>query len=89
MAERIRAAVAALAIPHAASSAGPVVSLSIGVASCQPHLADQGKDQGQALSAPVETAAKGGFHLARKLFDRADQALYAAKTAGRNQVCLG
>ncbi len=37
----------------------------------------------------MDTVAKGGFHLARELFDRADQALYAAKTAGRDQVCLG
>lgn len=66
-----------------------MVSLSVGVASCQLHLTDQGKDQDQTPSTPVDIAAKGGFHLARELFDRADQALYAAKTAGRDQVCLG
>ena len=34
--ERLRAAVAALAIPHSASSAGPIVSLSLGAATMRP-----------------------------------------------------
>jgi len=87
LAERIRATVAALGIPHAASSAGPVVSLSIGVAGCHP-----GRAEGEEPSAPVPAGTpepESGFHLAKKLFDRADQALYAAKSAGRNRVCSG
>jgi len=36
--ERLRAAVAALAIPHNASSAGPIVSLSLGAATTHPVL---------------------------------------------------
>ena len=79
VAERIRAAIEALASPHAASSAGDIITLSIGGASCQPHLLDQGKDQGQEISAPMGTAPQGEFYLARELFEQADQALYAAK----------
>ena len=76
LAERIRATVVALAIPHAASSPGPVVSLSIGVAECHP-----GRPLAAAPSAgtaPTPAARDFGIHLAKQLFDRADQALYAA-----------
>jgi len=36
MAERLRAACEALAIPHLASPVSPVVTISLGVASCVP-----------------------------------------------------
>lgn len=61
-ADRLRRAVEALAIPHI-TTAG-VVTVSVGVAACQPSPA----------VSPSE------------LFVAADQALYAAKRAGRNAV---
>lgn len=39
MAERLRAAILALAIPHAGNSAGPVVSISVGAAALFPPMA--------------------------------------------------
>jgi len=44
VAERIRSALAALALPHAFSSAGPVVSLSLGVATAVPTHDLTGQD---------------------------------------------
>ncbi len=64
VAERIRAAVEALSIPHAGSPAG-CVTISLGLAACVPQDQDGG------------TVA---------LVKAADQALYAAKAGGRNQV---
>ena len=63
IAEKIRAAVEALAIRHVASS-HHVLTVSIGVATMQ----------GEA------------FSTSRGLVEAADQALYAAKDAGRNRV---
>jgi diguanylate cyclase (GGDEF)-like protein len=63
-AERLRSAIVGLAIPHAHSTAGPVVTASIGAA----------------------TLAPGQKSSAHRLLDLADQALYAAKKAGRNRV---
>ena len=64
-AQDLRAAVEALALPHPGSSAGPVVTISVGVA---------------CMQAGADTDPAG-------LVAAADAALYAAKRAGRNQVC--
>lgn len=64
VAERIRAAVARLAIPHANSGAAPFVTVSIGTVTV---AADQ-------LATP------------ECVVELADQALYVAKTNGRNRV---
>lgn len=63
-AERLRRAVAALAIPHAGSTTAGHVTLCVGVA---------------VLEGP-------GFEQFDTLLDQADQALYRAKTQGRNRV---
>lgn len=60
---RIRQAVQALGLPHAASSCAPVVTVSVGLACA---------DTASALP---------------DLVQRADAALYQAKSRGRNQVC--
>ncbi|OQX17970.1 MAG: hypothetical protein BWK76_08915 [Desulfobulbaceae bacterium A2] len=65
LAERMRAAVEALAIPHAQSPTASHVTVSLGVASLQ--RVD--------LRSSLEDLRQG-----------ADQALYQAKNAGRNQV---
>ena len=62
VAERIRAAVAGLNMPHASSALGHL-TVSIGVATIRPF---------------------GSEHEAAQLVSWADQALYAAKAAGRN-----
>jgi diguanylate cyclase (GGDEF)-like protein len=62
--DRLLTAVRSLALPHAHSDAAPIVTISIGVASCFPH-----RDNDRA-----------------GLFKFAGDALYAAKTAGRNQA---
>jgi diguanylate cyclase (GGDEF)-like protein len=64
VADRLLNAVRALALPHAHSDAAPIVTISIGVASCFPH-----RDNDRAA-----------------LFKLSGDALYAAKTAGRNQA---
>lgn len=64
IAERVRSAVKALAIPHEQVGAGGVVTVSIGVASQVP----------------------GPGHAIQALLDRADKALYRAKSEGRNCV---
>ena len=63
VAERMRVAVAELAIPHPTNPDG-IVTISLGVARIRPSTRDN----------PLE------------LVDAADEALYAAKSRGRNQV---
>ncbi len=104
LAEKVRLAVRALAIPHAHSSASDWVSLSIGVASIQPaydatagvHSPPDQSDQPGRPAVPEQPASPNyptavhpsGFRLSQELFARADQALYTAKAGGRNRVCL-
>jgi diguanylate cyclase (GGDEF)-like protein/hemerythrin-like metal-binding protein len=83
--EKIRAAVARRAVPHACSGTAPEVTLSLGAASLWPMITSS--DRGGA-SAPSAPAGEAGLGLAHDLFERADRALYAAKAAGRNQVSV-
>ncbi|SFM95153.1 diguanylate cyclase (GGDEF) domain-containing protein [Formivibrio citricus] len=66
MAHKLHEAVLALQIPHEESSAGLIVSISLGVAARQ---AQTGIEPDSLVKA-------------------ADMALYAAKTSGRNRICL-
>lgn len=67
IAERLRAAVESLNIPHKANQGG-VVTISLGLMAVRP-------------STYTGTASN--------LINLADHALYAAKAAGRNQLCIG
>jgi GGDEF domain-containing protein len=60
------------------------VTLSIGVASAQPVLPRHSEDRSDVAHATA--LSESGLHLAKDLVDRADQALYAAKTEGRDRV---
>jgi len=113
LAEKVRAAVQDLAIPHARSSASDWVSVSIGVASVQPDftpesaatagavtggargpggvsesaVADESVGTGEPSGAGrLGATSLTGFQISQELFELADQALYAAKEGGRNQV---
>ena len=66
-AERLRAAVEALAISHPDNPAGSVVTVSVG----------------GTVIGPADIDETDGA-----LFDRADRAMYAAKTSGRNRIAM-
>ncbi|WP_374479383.1 GGDEF domain-containing protein [Zoogloea sp.] len=76
VAERLRAAVEALRIVHRGTLESSRVTISIGVACLHPVWPAAG------------TRQEVGYPAGLDLVERADRALYAAKTAGRNRVVV-
>lgn len=76
-AERVRAKVLELAIPHRGAPADEVISVSIGVGALKPVMRDETGDQETAQYPPNSLEA---------LFELADEGLYLAKSTGRNRV---
>lgn len=74
MVQQMQAAIAALNLPHAASTVASQVTLSFGIA-CLQHA---GTTPDATAIAPTPEA----------LVDQADQALYKAKSQGRNRYHL-
>ncbi|WP_165694193.1 diguanylate cyclase [Teichococcus deserti] len=72
LAERVRAAVAAEALPHAGNQPAGIVTISVGVATAYPE---------------PELDEPGARSGAEALLSAADSALYAAKMGGRNRIC--
>lgn len=84
LAEKVRASVAALRIPHAASDVSDSVTISIGVASLELECVEpDGDHPGWAAPCPtIDTCRKNSITLIAD----ADRSLYEAKRMGRNRV---
>jgi diguanylate cyclase (GGDEF)-like protein len=84
--EMLCARMQALGVPHGDSPVSPHVTISVGGASLQmPHIGDFGSFRGCAQC----TERQGCRTTPHALLDLADQALYAAKRAGRARMeCL-
>jgi len=81
LAHQLLRAVDELQIPHDASPVASHVTLSIGISSCNAH------DNGWSESAALDAAAPRLYPPAAAALAAADGALYAAKAAGRHQIC--
>jgi diguanylate cyclase (GGDEF)-like protein len=83
---KVCAAIRALGIPHADSDAAPQVTVSIGAASGVPSRRPSGP--GSQTTEPSAADGSSGLPSVEALLARADRALYAAKAAGRDRVCM-
>ena len=85
LAQRLRAAVEARSVPHAASPTGASVTVSVGVAWFGP---DAPAAQARRLGEAQAGEGTGFLPLVQRLFEEADAALYEAKRCGRNCAVL-